>query len=159
MQGIAECEHALALDRNLAYAHALIGHAKHYICRDEETEAHVAEALRVSPRDTMAYLWMFIAGVARLHLGDWEQAVLWSRRSIEANRNYARAHFALAAALAQLGRLEEAHSAVKTGLALDPAFAISRLRTNLAARTGNPTYLARLEPGFDGMRKAGVPEQ
>ena len=107
----------------------------------------------------MAYLWMFIAGVARLHLGDWEQAVLWSRRSIEANRNYARAHFALVAALAQLGRLEEAHSAVKTGLALDPAFAISRLRTNLAARTGNPTYLARLEPGFDGMRKAGVPEQ
>jgi TolB-like protein len=159
MQGIAECEHALALDRNLAHAHALIGHAKHYICRDEETEAHVAEALRLSPRDTEAYLWMFIAGVARLHLGDWEQAILWLQRSIEANRNYARAHFASVAALAQLGRLEEAHSAVKTGLALDPAFAISRLRASLAAWTGNPTYLARLEPGFDGMRKAGVPEQ
>ena len=159
MQGIAECEHALALDRNLAYAHALIGHAKHYICRDEETEAHVAEALRVSPRDTMAYLWMFIAGVARLHLGDWEQAVLWSRRSIEANRNYARAHFALAAALAQLGRLEEAHSAVKAGLALNPAFAVSRARAAWKAMSDDPTYLAQLEPIFEGLRKVGVPEQ
>jgi TolB-like protein/class 3 adenylate cyclase len=32
-QGIAECEHALKLDRNLAYAHALIGNAKYFIGR------------------------------------------------------------------------------------------------------------------------------
>jgi hypothetical protein len=69
------------------------------------------------------------------------------------------AHFALAAALAQLGRLEEAHSAVKTGLALDPAFAISRFRGNLAARSDNPTFLAQLEPILEGMRMAGIPEQ
>jgi hypothetical protein len=68
------------------------------------------------------------------------------------------AHFALAAALAQLGRLEEARSAVKNGLALDPSFAVSRFRTNLAARSDNPTFLAGLEPILEGMRKAGVPE-
>jgi tetratricopeptide (TPR) repeat protein len=159
MQGIAECEHALALDRNLAAAHAMIGFGKHLMGRDEETEAHVAEALRLSPRDTMAYLWMFFAGVASHNLGRREQAVLWLRRSIEANRNIPHAHFALAGVLAQLGRLDEAHSAVKTGLALDPAFAVSRLRAHLAARSDNPTFLARVEPIFDGMRKAGVPEQ
>ena len=37
----------------------------------------------------------------------------------------------LAAALAQLGRLDEARSAVKAGLALNPAFAISRARAAL----------------------------
>jgi TolB-like protein/class 3 adenylate cyclase/Tfp pilus assembly protein PilF len=158
-QGIAECEHALALDRNLAHAHALFGLGKHFLGRAEETEAHVAEALRLSPRDTMAYFWMAFAGVASAQLGRWEQAVLWFRRSIEANRNNARSHFALAAALAQLGRLEEARSAAKTGLAVEPAFTISRLQANLAARSDNPTFLARLEPIFDGMRKAGVPEQ
>ncbi|HWY84858.1 MAG TPA: adenylate/guanylate cyclase domain-containing protein, partial [Roseiarcus sp.] len=52
--GIAECEHALGLDRNLAAAHSIIGRGKTYIGRAEETEAHVGEALRLSPRDTLA---------------------------------------------------------------------------------------------------------
>ena len=158
-QGIAECEHALRLDRNLADAHDMIGFGKIFIGRAEETEAHVAEALRLSPRDTMAYLWMAHAGIARNHTGNWEQAVAWFRRSIEANRNWPHPHFTLAAALAQLGRLEEARYALKTGLALDPAFVISRMRANLAARCEDPSYRAQLEPIFDGMRKAGVPEE
>ena len=65
-QGIAECEHALALDRNLATAHAVIGFGKIFIGRAEETEAHIGEALRLSPRDTMAYAWKTFAGVAKL---------------------------------------------------------------------------------------------
>ena len=56
-EGIAECEHALELDRNLAYAHAAIGLGKICIGRAEEAEAHIGEALRLSPRDTMAY-WL-----------------------------------------------------------------------------------------------------
>jgi TolB-like protein len=157
--GIAECEHALALDRNLAHAHAMIGFGKHFLCRPEETEAHVAEAMHLSTRDTMTYLWMTYVGIAKNHLGSWELEVAWFRRSIEANRNLPHAHFGLAAALAQLGRLAEARSAVKTGLALDPAYAVSRLRANLFAGSDNPTFLTQLEPVLDGMRKAGVPEE
>ena len=61
-EGIAECEHALALDRNLAHAHSSIGIGKIFIGRAEETEAHIVEALRLSPRDTMAYIWMTYRG-------------------------------------------------------------------------------------------------
>ena len=53
--GIAECERALALDRSLAAAHAIIGHGKNTVGRAEETEGHIVEALRLSPRDIMAY--------------------------------------------------------------------------------------------------------
>jgi TolB-like protein/class 3 adenylate cyclase len=158
-EGIAECEHALELDRNLAIAHALIGFGKVLIGRAEETEAHVAEASRLSPRDTLAYSWMHIAGYAKSHLGTWEQAVAWYRRAIEANRNYPYPHFQLAAALAQLGRLDEARSAVKAGLALNPTFSISRARALSTAMSDDPTYLAQLEPMLEGMREAGVPEQ
>jgi tetratricopeptide (TPR) repeat protein len=158
-EGIAECEHALALDRNLASARAMIGYGKIFIGRADETEAHIAEALRLSPRDTLAYIWRSIAGDAKNHLGSWEQAVEWFRRGIEANRNYPTVYFNLAAALALLGRLEEAHSAVRAGLALNPAFSIARARATRTARSENPTYLAQLEPIFDGLRKAGVPEQ
>ena len=158
-QGIAECEHALALDRNLVQAHSIIGLGKVFIGRAEETETHVAEALRLSPRDAMAYIWMTNAGLAKLHLGGWEQAVAWFRRAIEANRNNPHPQFLLAAVLAQLGRLEEAHSAVEVGLALNPTYAISRVRAAWTTRSDDPTYLAQLEPILDGLRKAGVPEQ
>ena len=158
-QGIAECEHALALDRNLAHAHSIIGLGKIFLGRAEETEGHSAEALRLSPRDTMAYMWMTTAGTAKNHLGRWEQAVEWFRRAIEANRNNPQPHFALGAALAQLGRLDEARSAVKAGLALIPTFTLSRARATWTARSDEPTYLAELEPVLEGLRKAGLPEQ
>src|SRR6202045_2426 len=51
-RGIAELERALAIDHNLAYAHAYIGIAKCFLGRAEETEMHVKDALRLSPRDT-----------------------------------------------------------------------------------------------------------
>jgi tetratricopeptide (TPR) repeat protein len=156
-EGIAECEHALVLDRNLADAHAFIGFGKIYVGRAEETEAHVAEALRLSPRDTIAYTWMNVAGLAKLHLGSWEQAVAWCRRAIEANRNFPVAYFQLAAALAQLRRLDEARSAVEAGLALYPAYSISRSRAARTAQSDDPTFLAGLETIYDGLRKAGVP--
>jgi tetratricopeptide (TPR) repeat protein len=85
-QGIAECEHALALDRNLAEAHSFIGLGKIFVGRAEETEAHIAEALRLGPRDTMAYRWMYYAGMALAGLGSYEHAVAWCRRAIEANQ-------------------------------------------------------------------------
>ena len=155
-EGIAECEHALELDRNLAHAHLFIGIAKVFVGRAEETEAHVAEALRLSPRDPMAYMWMYFAGGAKSHLGNWEEAVAWFRRAIEANRNFPAAHFNLAAALAKPGRMDEAHSAVRAGLALNPAFTVSRARAAWTARSDDPTYLAQLEPIFEGLRNAGA---
>ena len=157
-QGIAECEHALELDRNLAAAHSTIGLAKIFIGRAEETETHILEALRLSPRDTDAYSWIYIVGFAKLYLGSYEQAVAWCRRAIEANRNFPLVYFQLAAALAQLGRLDESHSAAKAGLALDPAFAIPRARASWRAMSDDPTFLAGLERNLEGLRKAGLPE-
>jgi TolB-like protein/class 3 adenylate cyclase/Tfp pilus assembly protein PilF len=158
-EGIAECQHALALDRNLAHAHSMIGRGKIFVGRAEEAEAHVDEALRLSPRDTLAYIWTTSAGIAKLHLGSWDHAVPWFRRAVEVNRSSPHPYFLLAAALAKLGRLDEAHSAVKAGLALNPAFSISRIRAAWTAMSDDPTYLAQLNAVFEGMRKAGVPEE
>ena len=155
-QGIAECERALALDRNLANAHGIIGLAKYLIGRGEETETHVHEALRLSPGDTFVYFWMTFAGVAKLQLGRDEEAVSWFRRGIETNQNFPPAHFYLAAALAHLGQLDEAQAAVKAGLALDPAFTLSRFRAG--ASSDNQTYLEQRERVIEGMRAAGIPE-
>jgi hypothetical protein len=60
----------------------------------------------------------------------------------------------LAAALAQIGRLDEARSAVKGDLPLNPAFSISRDRADWPSRSDDPTYLAAIEPVLEGLRKA-----
>jgi TolB-like protein/class 3 adenylate cyclase len=159
LEGIAECEHALALDRNLADAHAYIGLGKIFTGRAEEAEAHIDQALRLSPRDMSAYAWLTEVGIAKNHLGDCEQAVLWCRRAIEANRNYPEAHFHLAAALARLGRLDEARSAARSGLALNPSFTVSRAVINWTAMSDDPAHPQQLAPIFEGLRIAGLPEQ
>ena len=98
-RGIAEFEEVLRLDRNSADAHAYTGLAKVFLGRAAETEAHVVEAFRLSPRDIAAYQWMHILGTAKMQLGLNAEAVAWLRRSIEANRNFPLTHFVLAAAL------------------------------------------------------------
>ncbi len=156
-QGIRECERALELNRNLAIAHATIGLGKIQLGRAEETEAHVKEALRLSPRDVAAYVFFLYAGLAKLWLGVDEEAVGWLWRSIEANRNNPMSHFLLAATLAQLGRLSEARSEVNAGLLINPTFTIARIRA--APSIGNPAFNDGRERLIDGLRKAGVPEQ
>ena len=156
-QGIAEYERSLALDRNLAGAHALIGQNKIFIGRAEEAEPHVREALRLSPRDPWTYIWLLTAGFAASLLGRNEEAAHWFRRSIESNRNFALCHFILAAALANLGRMEEARSEVAAGLALDPQFTIANFQS--AVWSDNPVYLAQGARIIEDMRRAGVPEK
>ena len=158
-QGIVECEHALELDRNLAGAHAIIGLAKAFIGRAEETEAYVSEALRLSPRDTMAYTWMTYLGIAKFSLGSYEQAVMWFRRALDGNRNHPTTWFQLAATLAQLGRFDEAHSAVNSGFELAPAFNVSRARALWIAFSDDPIFLAAAERILKAMHMAGVPEK
>jgi tetratricopeptide (TPR) repeat protein len=155
-QAIAEFERAVALDPNLAFAHALIGVAQPFVGCAEKTEGHVLEALRLSPRDTWAFAWAQFAGSAKLLLGADEKAVTWCRRSIENNGNFPLSHFHLAAALAHLDRLDEARAEVQAGLALDPKFTLRRYRAG--ASSNNSTYLAQRERIYDGMHKAGVPE-
>ena len=155
-QGIAECERALVLDRNLAEAHAQIGLAKHLMGRGVETEACVNEALRLSPRDVFAHRWFNLVGLAKLALNEDTEALSWFRRSVEANRNYPFAHFSLAVALALLGSLDQAREAARAGLTINPNFTIRRFRDG--AQSDNPIYLAARERLYEGMRLAAIPE-
>jgi Flp pilus assembly protein TadD len=130
--------------------------AKNYLGLADETEAHINEAFRFSPRDTEAHVWLAIAGTAKFLLGRDEEAVVLFRRSIETNRNNPLAYFCLAAALAHLGRHNEARAAVQAGLVFNPSFTVTRFRAGVPS--DNPTFLAQRERFYDGMRKAGVPE-
>jgi TolB-like protein len=155
-QGITECERALVLDRNLARAQASIGIAKFFLGRGAETEAHMEQALCLSPHDTLVNIWSLFVGLAKLWQGADADAIVWLRRSLEANRNHPAAHFNLAAALALVGELDEARATAQAGLALNPIFTIRRVRAN--SPSNHPLYLAGRERVIEGLRMAGVPE-
>ena len=157
-QGLSLCEHALALDRNLSHAHALIGMAKNLTGSPQEAEGYIHEALRLSPRDPWANIWLHWEGLGKIGMGLWQQAVTSYRRSIEINRNFHTAHFLLAAALAQLDRWDEARDSVKSGLAVNPAMTVARARELWTGFSDDPNYRATLQPVFESLRKAGLPE-
>jgi TolB-like protein/cytochrome c-type biogenesis protein CcmH/NrfG len=157
LQGIAECERALAMDPNHAAAAGWVGLGKFLAGRNEETEAHVLEALRISPRDTYAWAWMVFVGIAKLHSGRDEEAVAWLSRAIGLNPNTPVFHFMLASALAHLGRIEDAREAARAGLELDPSFSSARLRRSMTF-SDNPVFLAGRERMYEGLRLTGVPE-
>ena len=141
----------------LAEAGVLAG-AKMTVGCAEETEGHVKEGVRLSPRDSNVYVWAMLAGMAKLCLGDDEAAAAWLRRSIETNRNFPQAQFFLASALAHLDLQEAALAAVRAGLALDPACTIRRYRIIFSSMSDNAIWLPQAERILDGMQKAGVPE-
>src|SRR6516165_2737103 len=115
-----------------------------------ETEAHIEQALRLSPRDTAVNIWTLFVGLAKFWHGADAEAIVWLRRSLEANRNHPIAHFYLAAVLAHVGELDEARATAQAGLALYPGFTIRRYRTNTPSN--NAVYLVGRERVYEGLR-------
>ena len=64
LRGMEELDRALAIDPNLASAHGAKGFAQIFLGKPEETEAHVLEALRLSPRDALVSMWSLHVGGA-----------------------------------------------------------------------------------------------
>ena len=86
-EGMAEFERALALDPNLAWAHAELGTQRILDGRAEETEAQENEAIRLSPRDPDAYWWLYFIAVARSSSALTRKPSLGTDGAIEINRN------------------------------------------------------------------------
>jgi TolB-like protein len=155
-QALREFELAVDVDRNQPWNHAWIGRMKTLLGRAEETEADVAEAMRLSPRDPLLYSWYMFLGIADLCLGQLDRAADHLRKATELNPQHANCAYYLAAALALAGCDAEAAAACAAGRHLAPSFSVCKFRAN--ARSNNPVFLAQREDIIMGMRKAGVPD-
>jgi TolB-like protein/class 3 adenylate cyclase/tetratricopeptide (TPR) repeat protein len=155
-EALGEFRRALALDRNMAQVHGMISMSMRFLARPEESEEHALTAMRLSPRDVMLGSWNFQIGASALQLGQFDKAVTWLRRSMEATRADSYTNFFLASALAHEGLLDEARAAAAAGLAIDPDFKIRRMIDPSPSK--KPKFLTQWEVVLDGMRKAGLPE-
>ena len=154
---LRQCEHAIGLDRNHAWAHALAGLSKIWLGRAEDTEAHVTKALRLNPREPQMFHWHLFLGIADLCLERVDRAIDRVRYSIEMNPNFGTAWYYLAAALALADRETEAAAASAAGRRLLADFSISKFRSR--HKGIHPTFQAQRERIIEGLRRARVPEQ
>ena len=155
-RALREFEFAIGLDANLATAHAYLGQLKFSLGRAPDTRAHVAEAMRLSPRDPFLFHWHFFIGVADVYLGRVVHGIESLRKSVEINPNWGLAQFVLAGALALAGLLAEAAEVRAVAQRLVPNFTIARFRAGAAS--DNPVYLAQRDQFYNGLRLAGVPK-
>jgi adenylate cyclase len=150
-QAIAAAKRCLALDPNSAEGHVRLGHILDQAGRPAEGLPFIETAMRLDPH--YPYLYLFWLGHALHSLERYDEAAAAYRRVISRNPDFFYAHLFLAAAYAQLGRMEEAKAEAAEALRIDAGLWAQRRARHLPYK--DAAALARL---VDGMHKAGVPE-
>ena len=152
-QAVAEFETATSINPSSAHSHHFLGTALIHAGRADAAMPHLLEAIRLSPADPDLTLFNSRIGWAHFFLGDDEAAVQWTEKAIRLpGANWPMRAIRLAA-LARLGRDDDASEALAELLRFRPDITVSFVRKRLP--TADEAYRESL---FDGLRKAGLPE-
>jgi tetratricopeptide (TPR) repeat protein len=108
--------------------------------------------MRLSPFDSWAWAAFDAQAMSHLVRGRYEEACRAAYKAVQANPAHSITYVELAAALAKLGRLDEARAAAARVLELQPAFRYSR---QFAGVNCAPSLAEALG---GALRDAGLPE-
>ncbi len=150
-------ETSLTLDRNCAACWSQIGAAKVLLGQPSQAFAYIDRALELSPRDPATPVWYLYKGAAYLHLGDDEKAIEWMEKSKQINPRAGLARLFLASALALAGRDADAQTEMREFIRLNPGFTLKRFKAR--EPSSNAMFLAQRERIYDGLSKAGLPDE
>jgi TolB-like protein/Tfp pilus assembly protein PilF len=144
-------EQALAISPSSSFTLFFGSLALAYAGEAERAIDWAERALRLSPLDRTNYLANHALAVAHFLRGRYDQAAHAARRAAQSAPGLSISQSLLAAALARLGRIEEARLAALQVLTLDPFFSAGKV----CAALGLPIALA--EPITDAWTTAGLP--
>jgi TolB-like protein/class 3 adenylate cyclase/Flp pilus assembly protein TadD len=160
-EAIPEFEMALASNRNLVAAIAVLGYCKFLAGSAEEMIPAQEQALRLSPRDPFVGTWYNRIGWAYLAQSRTDEAIVWLERARSVIPAAPAVHGNLAAAYALKGESERAAAELAEARRLRGEGSYSSIaRIKAAGDYGVPKIRALFEATyFVGLRKAGVPEE
>jgi adenylate cyclase len=151
---IAALEKAIELNPNAFFAYHGLGMVLVLSGRIEEALEISSKGERFSPRDPLLWASIAVRALGCILLEQYEEAVEYSDRTYQfpAPSGYW-PHATKAAALAQLGEIDEARSCLRKALGEVPHLSIAFITRTLPTKfeDGLKLYL-------DGLRKAGLPE-
>ena len=148
-----ELKTALELNPSLALAHYGLGATLVFSGRAEEGIPHLTAAIRLSPHDPNMGSFLVRLADAAYFLKRYEEAAEWARRALQQPNFQWSRYTVLIAALAQLGRLDEARNCIQELQVKRPNTSIAFVReTHLFGDTASFAHY------LGGLRMAGLPD-
>ncbi len=157
-EAVAEGERSLSLNPSFIDAYVALCSANNFLGRPDRALELADKAIRLSPRDPSLRELYHMKGWAFFMKQQDDQAIDWLRR---AEGGDVFTELILAAALALTGQQADAHETLKRYLAVKgvTTTTIAQLRKQQLALADNSTWVAYNERLFEGLRKAGMPEE
>ena len=144
----------IALNRNHAPAYSFYGVTLIRTGKPNEAIAWIERSFALSPRDPLRSIWFGVLGRAYVAAGNDLLAIEAARKGIAANGNHSHNHAVLTAALANLGRLNEAKLALETLKNVQPGITATRYQKIVAS--DDPIAVRSYKPLIEGLRVAGL---
>ena len=130
-----------------------------FLARPDEVIAYADKAMRLSPLDPYVYIFYAFKAYGHVMLGNHDRAIEYLRQSVANNPEFPTPIAWLAAMLAVVGQDAAARELLKHYLTRSG----TRTRTIAQWRSlqwaDNPGYVAFRERLYEGLRKAGMPEE
>jgi tetratricopeptide (TPR) repeat protein len=155
----AEYERAIALNPSQMNAYQGLCLANLNTGQPDEVITLVDKAIRLSPRDTLSTSWFIAKGLAYIMLRRDEQALEALQRVATANPKPIVPQAWLAATLALTGHDAEARETLQRYLSIPEARTKTIAAFKKQINSDNASYLTMRERIYEGLRKAGVPEE
>jgi TolB-like protein/class 3 adenylate cyclase/rhodanese-related sulfurtransferase/Flp pilus assembly protein TadD len=159
-EALVEIERAIALERNNPDYYIIKSWILIYAGKAEEAEENARLAIRINPNYPPSYLHAL--GRALFYKGEYQEAAKVFKRIASLEPDRRATYIRLAATYGQLGRLEEARSAVLKYNELVAKTNYTPLTVEEVVIWYEDTLLfedeSYPEPMFEGLGKAGVPE-
>jgi TolB-like protein len=148
---LAEFELALRLNPNFALAQGFHGLSLAYSGRWQEGDEAARRALRLSPRDPYAAVYLGIAAYANYLGGRYQDAIRLSREAIRARGDFVGAYRVLTAAAGMAGESDLAQTALRELRRAQPNISLDWISANMPIKreADRSHYL-------DGLRRAGL---
>jgi len=148
-EAVGAADAGLAINPNSALLRGTRSIDEVYLGRFEQAKTDAQQAMRLSPRDPRIGLWHTYIGLAEFAQGHDDAAIDEYHKGLDAGYRSYITYVRLAAVLALQGKTEEAKSAVAEARRLNPNLTVKQL--------------IEIEPNlprlFEGLRKAGLPEE
>jgi adenylate cyclase len=156
-EAIEEAERARALNPSFLATYIAFASANLSAGHAEKAVEDVETALRLSPRDPLAYAFLRTKGHGLFALGRYDEASEAYRQSLAVNPELRDCYAMLSASLAMMGRDADAREMLRRYLAL-PASAKSIVQYKIRQPNGSPFLREFYDRVDQGLRKAGMPD-
>jgi TolB-like protein len=150
---LSALDRAIVLNPNCALAFGLRALVLVFLNRPDDAIRAAQQAMRLSPRDPLTFLFVQAQAFAHLAAGRYEAGMPWADQALRENGGLPALRFKLSLC-GHLGRIEEAKECLHRLRELHPEPTVASVMRDVS-RGVAPEIVGRMA---EGLRKAGVPE-